>query len=65
MRPIWESQGAGDRLVTKIWPTGHTFNLAMQDEVFDWFKKQGVPFIGAQGSKEKPVLVLMVPDHAG
>ena len=32
------------------------------DEVFDWFKKQGVPFIGAQGSKERPALVLMVPD---
>ncbi|UCD29996.1 MAG: hypothetical protein JSV03_05845, partial [Planctomycetota bacterium] len=36
MRKIWESQGAGDRLVTKIWPGGHVFNVEMQEEAFDW-----------------------------
>jgi len=36
MRTVWESQGAGDRLVTKLWDTPHTFNAAMQDEAFEW-----------------------------
>jgi dienelactone hydrolase len=36
MRDVWESQGAGDKLVTKIWPVPHVFNEAMQQEAFDW-----------------------------
>jgi len=36
MRKIWESQGVSDRLVTKIWPGGHVFNMEMQEEAFDW-----------------------------
>ncbi|MBN2559923.1 MAG: dienelactone hydrolase family protein, partial [Phycisphaerae bacterium] len=39
LRAVWESQDCSDRLVTKIWPTGHTFNRAMQDEVFAWFDR--------------------------
>ncbi len=39
MRNVWESQGAGDRLVTKIWPVPHVFNEAMQQEAFDWLDK--------------------------
>jgi dienelactone hydrolase len=36
MRKVWESQNAGDRLVTKLWPVGHVFNLKMQKEAFKW-----------------------------
>ncbi len=36
MRQAWQSQGAGDRLVTKLWPVPHLFNLAMQEEAFAW-----------------------------
>ncbi|NUM56916.1 MAG: dienelactone hydrolase family protein [Candidatus Hydrogenedentes bacterium] len=36
MRAVWEAQGAGDRLVTKLWPVPHEFNAAMQDEAFAW-----------------------------
>ena len=36
MHRVWESQDAGDRLVTKIVPGPHLFSAAMQDEAFDW-----------------------------
>ncbi|MER5553792.1 dienelactone hydrolase family protein [Streptomyces sp. NPDC002793] len=37
LRAVWESQGAGDRLTTEVWPdTGHAFTPAMQDEVYAW-----------------------------
>jgi dienelactone hydrolase len=37
MRAVWQSQRAGDRLTTKLWPAlGHTFNLAMQEEAYAW-----------------------------
>jgi dienelactone hydrolase len=43
MRRVWESQNAGDKLVTKFWDAGHEFNLDMQNEAFQWldqyFKK--------------------------
>jgi dienelactone hydrolase len=39
MRQVWESQGAGDKLVTRLVPGGHTFNATMQDEAFDWMDK--------------------------
>ncbi|MCC6491034.1 MAG: dienelactone hydrolase family protein [Candidatus Hydrogenedentes bacterium] len=39
MRAVWESQGAGDRLETKLWPVPHEFNAAMQAEAFDWMDK--------------------------
>ena len=40
MRRVWDSQSVGDRLVTKIWPVRHVFNVAMQDEAFDWLDQQ-------------------------
>ncbi|MFF4247044.1 dienelactone hydrolase family protein [Streptomyces sp. NPDC001822] len=37
LRAVWESQGAGDRLTTTVWPdTGHVFTGAMQDAVHAW-----------------------------
>ena len=39
MRAVWDSQGAGDRLTTKLWPVPHEFNAAMQAEAFDWMDR--------------------------
>jgi len=39
MRAVWESQGAGDKLVTKLWPVPHEFNREMQEEAFAWLGK--------------------------
>ncbi|MFJ8886446.1 dienelactone hydrolase family protein [Streptomyces sp. NPDC102402] len=37
LRAVWESQGAGDRLTTEVWPgQGHTFGTGMQEAVFAW-----------------------------
>jgi hypothetical protein len=36
MRAVWESQGAGDLLVTKLWDVPHEFNEEMQEEAFAW-----------------------------
>jgi len=40
MRKVWESQKAGDRLVTKLWNVPHVFNREMQEEAFSWLDKQ-------------------------
>jgi len=40
MHRVWESQGVGDRLVTRLLPVQHTFNATMQDEAFDWLDRQ-------------------------
>jgi len=39
MQKVWDSQDAGDRLKTKIWPGGHVFNVEMQEEAFDWLDR--------------------------
>ncbi|WP_432105123.1 dienelactone hydrolase family protein [Streptomyces sp. bgisy091] len=40
MRAVWESQGAGDRLTTEIWPgVGHTFGRGMQETVYGWLDR--------------------------
>jgi hypothetical protein len=36
MQEIWDSRGAGDRLMTKFWQVPHEFNREMQDEAFQW-----------------------------
>lgn len=37
LRAVWRSQGADDRLRTKVWPeSGHVFTHEMQDEAFAW-----------------------------
>ncbi|MFB8116419.1 dienelactone hydrolase family protein [Streptomyces sp. NPDC055962] len=40
LRAVWESQGAGDRLTTEIWPgQGHAFGRGMQEAVFGWLDR--------------------------
>jgi dienelactone hydrolase len=40
LRRVWESQGAGDRLVTRVWDAPHVFDRPMQDAAFDWLDRQ-------------------------
>ncbi|MDR0982533.1 MAG: dienelactone hydrolase family protein [Culturomica sp.] len=37
MRQVWSSQGADDKLITKVWDAPHFFNKAMQKEVLEFF----------------------------
>jgi hypothetical protein len=39
MHKVWASQGADDRLVTKLWDVPHVFNGEMQEEAFAWLDK--------------------------
>lgn len=39
MRKVWESQNAGDKLITKLYDSPHQFNLAMQADAFAWLDK--------------------------
>lgn len=39
MREVWQSQGADDNLVTKLWQEKHFFNQSMQQEVYTFFDK--------------------------
>jgi dienelactone hydrolase len=36
MREVWTSQGAGERLVTRLYDAPHEFNRTMQDDAFRW-----------------------------
>ncbi len=40
MRAVWRSQGAEDRLETRLWDVPHQFNRAMQEEAFAWLDRQ-------------------------
>jgi len=40
MHKVWDSQKAGDRLVTRLYDTPHEFNSAMQDDAFAWLDRQ-------------------------
>jgi dienelactone hydrolase len=40
MHNVWESQNVSAKLVTKLWPVPHEFNLEMQEEAFVWLDKQ-------------------------
>lgn len=37
MEAVWKSQGASDRLVTKLWDEKHFFNKEMQKETLEFF----------------------------
>lgn len=39
IRRVYESQNASDRLVTKLWPVPHVFNIEMQEEAFAWLDR--------------------------
>lgn len=36
MRKVWESQNAGDKLVTKLYDSPHEYNIVMQTDSFLW-----------------------------
>lgn len=36
MRSVWESQNAGEKLLTKLYDSPHEFNLEMQNDAFPW-----------------------------
>lgn len=40
MRRIWQAHGAGQALATHWWPQGHVFDIARQDQAFDWLQRQ-------------------------
>ena len=40
IQAVWESQNAGDKLVTKIWDEKHFFNRGMQKEALEFFNKE-------------------------
>jgi dienelactone hydrolase len=39
MRQVWDSQNAGDKLVTKLYDAPHEYNLIMQTDSFLWLDK--------------------------
>lgn len=39
MRQVWESQNAGDNLVTKLYNSPHEYSLMMQEDAFRWLDK--------------------------
>ena len=39
MEAVWKSQGASDRLVTKLWDEKHFFNKGMQKETLEFFDR--------------------------
>jgi dienelactone hydrolase len=36
MKKVWESQGAGANLYTRLWDVPHEFSVAMQEDAFGW-----------------------------
>jgi dienelactone hydrolase len=41
MHRIWQASGAASALATHWWPQGHVFDVARQDQAFDWLQRQG------------------------
>jgi dienelactone hydrolase len=39
MRKVWDSQHAGDNLITKLYDSPHEYNLEMQKDAFLWLDK--------------------------
>jgi hypothetical protein len=39
MYSVWNSQKAGDNLVTKLYDAPHEYNLTMQDDAFRWLNR--------------------------
>ncbi len=51
LRRVWDSQGAGNHLDTRILPVPHLFNAAMQEEAFAWLDHQLGPAPQVKGAK--------------
>jgi dienelactone hydrolase len=43
MQEVWDAQGAGDKLETRIWPVPHQFNVSMQEAAFEWLDRWMAP----------------------
>jgi dienelactone hydrolase len=39
MRQVWDSQDAGENLITRLYDSPHEFNLLMQNDAFKWLDK--------------------------
>ncbi len=39
VRAVWESQGVGERLETRIWPVPHVFSVQTQEAAFAWLDR--------------------------
>jgi len=39
MQKVWDSQGVGDRLYTRLWDVPHEFNVEMQEDAFAWLDR--------------------------
>lgn len=39
LHKVWRSQGAEDKLITKLYDAPHEFNLNMQEDAFTWLNK--------------------------
>lgn len=39
MRGVWESQHAGDQLITRLWDVPHVFDQPMQEAAFTWLDR--------------------------
>ena len=51
MQKVWNSQSAGNKLVTKLWPAPHEFNREMQQEAFAWLDEQMQRLSSNKGEK--------------
>ncbi|MEO2005717.1 MAG: dienelactone hydrolase family protein [Candidatus Poribacteria bacterium] len=47
MRAVWESQGVGHRLITKLWDVPHEFSRNMQEEAFTWLDQLPAEWLAA------------------
>jgi len=64
MHRVWENQGAGDRLITKLLPVHHTFNAAMQDEAFEWLDRNLQPSVDNSGANLGVIETTLVDANA-
>ena len=67
MRLVWESQNAGDKLITKLYSAPHEFNLAMQADAFPWLDllfKMPVTGLKAQVDVKEKIPLSVFPNPA-
>jgi hypothetical protein len=68
MRTVWESQNAGDNLITKLYDSPHEFNLAMQNDAFTWldsvFNNTVIPDNLPTAQKQESLFFSVYPNPA-